>query len=290
MDIWGSVAATISDATHRPFVLHDAAPVSGGSINQAYRLHGKDGSHYFLKLNDARHHPNFIAEVAGLAALGTYATLRVPHVITHGVTGRQSYLVLEHLELHTHGDARLLGERLAGLHRCTSDRFGFARDNFIGTTAQANTWTNDWVDFWRVHRLGFQLRLAAQIGHGATLQRLGEHVLDMLPEFFSGHTPQPSLLHGDLWGGNHAYLSDGTPVIFDPACYYGDRECDVAMTELFGGYAPDFYSAYRAAWPLDAGYETRRELYNLYHILNHANLFGAGYVRQAEQTMRKLLD
>ena len=113
--------------------------------------------------------------------------------------------------------------------------------------------------------------------------------MDALPGFFDVYTPQPALLHGDLWSGNHAFLADGTPTLFDPAAYYGDRECDLAMTELFGGYSADFYAAYRAAYPLDAGYAMRRELYNLYHILNHANLFGGGYARQAEQTMQRLL-
>lgn len=118
---------------------------------------------------------------------------------------------------------------------------------------------------------------------------MGERLLDELPAFFEGYIPQPSLLHGDLWSGNHAYLSDGTPTIFDPATYYGDRECDIAMSELFGGFPSAFYDAYRSAWPLDAGYEKRRDLYNLYHILNHANLFGGGYVRQAEGILKRLL-
>ncbi|MGB8408842.1 MAG: fructosamine kinase family protein, partial [Gallionella sp.] len=168
-------------------------------------------------------------------------------------------------------------------------RFGFDHDNFIGTTPQPNGWKNNWIDFWRENRLGFQLRLAAQNGYGGQLQDLGVRLLDALPVFFNSYTPQPSLLHGDLWGGNHAYLPDGTPVIFDPATYYGDRECDLAMTELFGGYSAEFYAAYRAAYPPDAGYAVRRDLYNLYHVLNHANLFGGGYARQAEQMMQKLL-
>jgi protein-ribulosamine 3-kinase len=171
----------------------------------------------------------------------------------------------------------------------TPSRFGFATNNFIGTTSQPNDWKVDWIDFWREQRLGFQLRLAAQNGYGGQLQRLGDKLMDALPAFFASHTPQPSLLHGDLWSGNHAFLADGTPTIFDPATYYGDRECDLAMTELFGGYSTDFYSAYRAAYQLDAGYARRRELYNLYHILNHANLFGGGYARQAEQMMQRLL-
>jgi len=137
--------------------------------------------------------------------------------------------------------------------------------------------------------LGFQLQLATEKGYGGQLQSLGEKLLDALPAFFAGYAPQPSLLHGDLWKGNRAFTADGVPTIFDPAIYFGDRECDVAMTELFGGYPASFYAAYHAEWPLDAGYARRRDLYNLYHILNHTNLFGGGYVRQAEQVMQKLL-
>ena len=287
------LSTTISDATHRPFTLRSSTPVGGGSINEAYRLEGTDGSRYFLKLNDAQHLPMFIAEVSGLNAIAATNTIGVPRPIAHGSAGRQSYLVMEYLELSLHGDTKLLGEQLAALHRCEGNSFGFAQDNFIGTTPQPNGWPSEikgnWIDFWRENRLGFQLRLAAQNGYGGQLQRLGEKLLDALPMFFDGYTPQPSLLHGDLWSGNHAYLPDGAPVIFDPATYYGDRECDLAMTELFGGYPADFYAAYRSAYPLDAGYSMRRDLYNLYHILNHANLFGGGYARQAEQMMQRLL-
>lgn len=181
-------------------------------------------------------------------------------------------------------------EELAmGQNRGTTSRFGFAQDNFIGTTPQPNGWSDDWIDFWHEHRLGFQLRLAEENGYGGQLQTLGNKLLDSLPAFYAGYSPQPSLLHGDLWSGNHAFLADGTPAIFDPATYYGDREADLAMTELFGGYPADFYAAYRAAYPLNEDYATRRDLYNLYHILNHANLFGGGYARQAEQTMLRLL-
>jgi protein-ribulosamine 3-kinase len=299
------ISAAIHDATHRPFMLRATTPIGGGSINDAYRLEGTDGSRYFLKLNEARHLPipstlrqgsgrawlrtGFAAEAQGLNAIAATNTLRVPRPIVHGTANSYSFLILEHLELGSRGDAKLLGEQLAAMHRCTAPHFGFTHDNFIGTTPQPNGWKDDWVDFWREHRLGFQLHLAVQNGYGDQLQRLGEKLLDALPAFFAGYSPQPSLLHGDLWNGNHAFLADGTPVIFDPAPYYGDRECDLAMTELFGGYPADFYAAYRAAWPLDIGYAVRKDLYNLYHILNHANLFGGGYARQAEQMMQRLL-
>jgi protein-ribulosamine 3-kinase len=284
-----AIAAAIGSATHRPFTLKKSTPVGGGSINEAYRLEGIDGVRYFLKLNVAQHLPMFVAEAAGLDAIAATSTIRVPRPIAHGSAGGQSYLVLEHLELNSRGGAKLLGEQLAAMHLCTGNRFGFSQDNFIGTTPQLNNWKNDWIDFWREQRLGFQLKLAAQNGYGGSLQRLGEKLNDVLPAFFTDYSPQPSLLHGDLWSGNHAFLADGTPTIFDPAAYYGDRECDLAMTELFGGYSPDFYAAYRAAYPLDAGYATRKDLYNLYHIINHANLFGGGYVGQAEGMMQRLL-
>jgi len=289
MDIWDTVASAIRDATVRPFDIVRTTPVSGGSINQSYRLDGRDGTSYFVKLNDAPHHAAFVAEAIGLAAIAATDTLRVPTLLDHGSAGQQSFLVLEHLDLHSSGDAKTLGTRLAALHRHTAPQFGFSQDNLIGTTEQPNTWTDDWITFWREQRLGFQLELAAKNGYGGEIRQLGERLLGELPAFFEGYTPQPSLLHGDLWSGNHAYLADGTPVIFDPAAYYGDRECDLAMSELFGGFPADFYTAYHAAWPLDAGYAKRRDLYNLYHLLNHANLFGGGYVRQAEGLMKRLL-
>ncbi len=319
-DLLAHFSTAISNATHRPFTLHNSNPVSGGSINDTYRIEGIDGSRYFLKLNDAQHLSMFVAEQQGLNAITATNTIRVPDVIAHGSTGVQSYLVLEHLELSGRGDTGLLGQQLAALHRCTPPflpqreitsnlavsppsrmassairagkrvvTFGFAHDNFIGTTPQPNSQKDSWIDFWRERRLGFQLRLAEENCYGGQLQQLGEKLMDALPAFFTSYMPQPSLLHGDLWSGNHAFLADGTPTIFDPAVYYGDRECDLAMTELFGGYPADFYAAYRAAYPLDAGYSTRTELYNLYHILNHANLFGGGYARQAEQMMQRLL-
>lgn len=286
---WDAIAAAISSATQQPFQLGDYAAASGGCINQTYRIRGLDHQQFFIKLNAADKHAMFVAEAEGLNTIAVTNTIRVPRPISHGIVNGQSYLVLEHLELSSRGDAKLLGEQLAALHRCSAKQFGLAQDNFIGTTPQPNTWTDDWVTFWHERRLGFQLRLAAQNGYGGQLQILGEKLLDVLPAFFGGYTPPSALLHGDLWSGNHAFLSDGTPTIFDPATYYGDRECDLAMTELFGGYPADFYAAYRATFPLNEGYTTRRDLYNLYHILNHANLFGGGYARQAQQMMQRLL-
>lgn len=286
---WPAISAAIVSATHQPFILTAHAAAGGGCINQAYRICGRDGRQFFVKLNDAHRQQMFAAEAAGLEAIAATQTIRVPQPVAHGTAGAHSFLVLEYLELNLRGDARLLGAQLAALHRFTSPQFGFAQNNFIGTTPQPNGWEDNWATFWRERRLGFQLRLAARNGHGGRLQTLGEKLLNALPASFAGYAPQPALLHGDLWSGNHAFLADGTPVIYDPAPYYGDRECDLAMTELFGGYPADFYAAYRIAYPLDAGYEMRKELYNLYHILNHTNLFGGEYTGQAEGMMQRLL-
>ncbi len=231
----------------------------------------------------------FEAEAKGLREIAAAGAVRVPAPVCFGVAGGRAFLALEYLELAGgEGDARL-GEQLARLHRHVGDRFGWHMDNTIGATPQINTPMTDWVAFFRRHRLGFQLRLAAERGLGGGLQRKGERLMADMDVLFSGHDPAPSLLHGDLWGGNRGSLTDGTPVVFDPAVYYGDREADLAMTGLFGGFGPDFYAAYRAAWPLDDGYPVRRELYNLYHILNHANLFDGGYAARAESMMDRLL-
>ena len=175
------------------------------------------------------------------------------------------------------------------MHRHTQDRFGWHRDNTIGSTPQPNEKNSDWVVFWQQQRLGFQLELAAQNGIADSLREQGQRLIEVLPSFFSNYRPAPSLLHGDLWSGNYAMDTAGHPVIYDPAVYYGDREADLAMTELFGSLPQQFYSAYEEAWPIDAGYSVRKTLYNLYHILNHFNLFGGGYSSQAGHMIKSLL-
>lgn len=294
---WNPITAAISHATQTHFELADAVPLSGGCINQAWRIQSRNGTSYFVKLNDAHRltipstslRTGFEAECAGLNAMAATRTVRVPQPIAHGTADTHAFLVLEYLDLHSHGNACLLGEQLAALHRNTADQFGWQQDNTLGETLQRNDWASDWISFWREQRLGYQLDLAARNGYDGKLQRLGQQLMEKIPELFGDYRPVPSLLHGDLWGGNHAFTADGTPVLFDPAPYYGDREADLAMTELFGGFDQDFYASYRAAWPLDTGYATRKVLYNLYHILNHANLFGGGYARQAEGMMQRLL-
>ena len=281
-----TLSDTIGAATGRPFEVASRRAVGGGDINQAEMLTGQDGRRYFVKLNQADRLDMFEAEADGLAELAQ--AIRVPMPICSGIDGSRAYLVLEHLELDDRGDAAALGSQLAAMHRHTQPAFGWRRDNTIGATHQPNTWTEHWVDFLRQHRLGFQLSLAGHNGAPHRLIEQGERLLTKLDAFFSDYRPTPSLLHGDLWGGNYGY-SAGAPVLFDPAVYYGDREADLAMTELFGGFPSAFYAAYSESWPLDAGYQTRKTLYNLYHVLNHFNLFGGGYAGQAERMIDRLL-
>jgi protein-ribulosamine 3-kinase len=266
-----------------------AARVHGGSINESWRWESRQGP-LFVKVAAAAQSPMFAAEAAGLEELRAAAAVRVPRVLGCGAGVAHSWLALEWLELggaDGAAEARL-GTQLALQHRKVTGAFGWSQDNTIGSTPQINTPCQDWVDFWREQRLRYQLELAARNGHGARLARCGDRLLDRLDGFFADYRPAASLLHGDLWGGNWGVDRDGGPVIFDPAVYYGDREADLAMTRLFGGYGPNFYAAYEAAWPLDAGAASRARLYNLYHILNHLNLFGGGYLRQALETVESL--
>lgn len=231
------------------------------------------------------------AEAAGLAELRQTGALRVPETIELGTTQDEAFLVLEWLDLVEPDAAaeQRLGEALAWQHRSRGPAFGFTQDNFIGATPQSNAFARDWLTFWRERRLLPQFEFAAANGYGGRLQDRGHRLVEVMDVFFATYRPAASLLHGDLWSGNRGALADGTPVIFDPAVYYGDREADIAMTCLFGGFGPRFYSAYAATWPLDQASGTRRALYNLYHVLNHLNLFGGGYREKAEGMIDRLL-
>ena len=195
--------------------------------------------------------------------------VHVPRVLDHG----PDFILLEQLDLRRTGDWAALAQMLAKLHRTTGPRFGWHRDNFIGATPQINDWRDDWATFFHECRIRPQLALAKKNG------------IDLpAPPKLQGHNPHPSLLHGDLWSGNAGFTAEG-PVLFDPAVYYGDREADLAMTELFGGFPARFYEAYDEAYPLPEGYETRKHLYNLYHLLNHLNIFGEGYLAEVRRTL-----
>lgn len=233
----------------------------------------------------------FAAEARGLQALSASGVVRTPTFVARGQVDNGAYLVLEYLELgplDQRGGAQL-GSALAQLHRITGSAYGWIEDNFIGATPQHNAMHPSWPHFFGECRLRPQLQLALRQGMDRTLAAKGEALVERIGGLFIDYRPAPSLLHGDLWSGNAAQCSDATPVIFDPACYWGDRETDLAMAELFGGFPTSFFAAYRAAWPLDPGYESRKPLYNLYHILNHFNLFGSAYLGQAERMINRLL-
>ena len=222
----------------------------------------------------------YAAEAEGLRVLRA-AGARAPEPYAHGVRAGHAFIEMERLELGGRADWPAMARMLAALHRNSSDRFGWASDNWIGLAPQKNAWSGDWVAFYRDYRLMPQLERAGLVEDS-------EFLLQDLHSFFAGHAPAPSLLHGDLWSGNVGFLQDGAPVLFDPAVYYGDREADLAMTELFGGFPREFYAAYHEAFPFAKGYEARKNLYNLYHLLNHLNLFGAGYRAQVRATLRLL--
>lgn len=281
-----AVAAALAEVLGRRPRIGALRPVGGGSINEAY-LADAEGLACFVKVNRATRRAFFEAEADGLRAIAATCTLRVPRVIAIGTGAGKAFLILEALPLGGPPDHPALARALAGLHSMQRDGFGWPRDNFIGASPQANAMDDDWPRFYATRRLAPQFARLRAAGEPAVAEA-GERLSARLGEFFAAYRPRPSLLHGDLWSGNAGFLGDGTPVVFDPAVYHGDREADIAMTELFGGFPARFRAAYEAVFPLDAGYAVRRDLYNLYHVVNHANLFGGGYARQARQMIGRL--
>lgn len=266
--------------------------VGGGDISRGWCVSDTDERNWFLKTNTAGLLELFIAEQAGLAELRQAGGIRVPQVAGYGAVDGMAWLLLDWLDMRTpsrESDA-LFGIALANMHRIRSEQYGWHRHNMIGATHQSNSWSSDWPVFFRDERLRPQLKLAGRNDAPESLFGVAAELLERIGELFVDYEPLPSLLHGDLWGGNRSALRDGTPVLFDPAVYYGDRETDLAMTRLFGGFGGRFYAAYREAWPLHAGHEERVILYNLYHVLNHYNLFGGAYADQAEAMIRRLLE
>jgi fructosamine-3-kinase len=265
--------------------------VGGGDINACYVVGTRRGDRLFVKTNEPDRADMFAAELDGLQELRNAGAVRVPEPLACGGNAEVAWLVMEFLELAPGSAAAgtRLGAALADQHRRTAAEFGWHRDNTIGSTLQRNVRRPSWLDFFAAYRLGFQLGLAAENGAGAELRDKGAELVANLPHYFQGYQPVASLLHGDLWGGNWAMIGNEVPVIFDPAVYYGDREADIAMTELFGGFPAGFYAAYDSAWPLDEGYRRRRDIYKLYHVLNHLNLFGGSYQRQAIALLDRLL-
>ncbi|WP_168204311.1 fructosamine kinase family protein [Aliikangiella coralliicola] len=300
MDLWQHIRLSISQAIDDDLQLVQHSPVSGGDINQAYRLETSKST-FFIKLNRAELLEMFVAEANGLECMAATKTIKVPSVITSGEYSNQSFLVLEHLHLGGLQNIGKFAVELAELHRCSNANFGFSSDNYIGSTPQSNQQSDNWLEFYAEQRIGFQLSMLSKKGASSRLLEKGKAVQKNIAQFFDDYLPTPALIHGDLWQGNYGYMRGnsgqysnaeshtGRPVIYDPACYFADHEAELAMLELFGNPGEVFFREYHQVFPIDRGYPVRRTLYNLYHILNHVNLFGGGYENQAERMMDELL-
>ncbi len=286
--MWTEIAQAISQETGQKFAIANTKSVSGGCINQGYQVSSEDRA-YFVKLNDASKIEMFAAEALGLQQIHATHTISVPQPICWGTTANHSYIVLQWLDLEGANNQswKAMGHNLAAMHRVgTNKNFGWSQNNTIGSTPQINTWIDNWADFFAEQRIGYQLKLAKRRGGNFPDSN---QVINAVRNKLAQWQPPSSLVHGDLWSGNAAISSDGTPIIFDPATYYGDRETDIAMTELFGGFPTAFYHGYNESWQLDSGYRQRKSIYNLYHVLNHFNLFGGGYTNQAKTIIQQLI-
>lgn len=290
-----ALEAALREALHTTAPLQLRASAGGGCIHTTCAIHaaGADTPAAFLKLNSAECLVMFEAEAAALKALAAAESgLRVPRPIGCGVADHHAWLLLEHLPLNRgQGGAQHFESMAAGLARLhqilsPNGRYGWHHDNFIGSTPQRNPWTQNWAEFFRDQRLAPQLELASAAG---CQFKPAARLLDRVQDILRDHQPPPSLLHGDLWPGNAGFLPNGSPAVFDPAAYFGDRETDLAFSRLFGGFPAAFYTAYARQWPLPPGHERRASLYNLYHLLNHFLLFGEPYGRQAEASIEALL-
>lgn len=288
MTIWQRIESDIQKSTGTAFVAENKRSVSGGDINQAYHLSSNQGD-YFVKLNSSDFAQMFASEAQGLDVLRQCNAINVPNVVSFGQFEQFSYLILEYVQMSQHGNIGDFAVALANLHLNGREQFGFDQNNFIGRTAQINDWQSDWGRFFTEQRLGYQLSLLEQLHVSPVMIKKGRQLLPILASYLNQHSPKPALVHGDLWQGNYAFDSNNNPLIYDPACYYADHEVDLAMLELFGNPGPEFFEAYNQINPIDSGYSQRKSIYNLYHLLNHATLFGSSYVDQSQSIIEQLL-
>jgi fructosamine-3-kinase len=284
--MWHFISEQIGQKIDRDFICNDIREITDGDSHQAYKI--SDGKQrFFVKVNHKEQLANFKAESEGLEHLEKTELFRVPKVICFGTVSKHSFLVLEHISMNTGNKESWFGfgQKLAQQHQSQSqDMYGWQEDNFIGLTPQPNQWQKKWSAFFAEQRIGFMLMLLAERGH--RLADIDKSV-EAIKQVLNGHNPLPSMLHGDLWQGNTGFHHEQA-VIFDPAFYYGDREADLAMTELFSRFPTEFYHGYDSVWPLDDDYEYRKSVYQLYHMLNHALLFGGQYLQSAKGTLNNL--
>ena len=286
-----AVESAVTRTTGIPTTIVEFSSVRGGCINESGLVKTADGRLLFVKFNRSCSQRMFAAEAAGLQAIRRTGSIDVPELVALGAaeTG-EAFLVLEAIEsgARTKNYFGEFGAQLANMHRQgRSDEFGFEADNFIGSTPQPNAWGNHWGQFWIRHRFEFQLRLAYSNGHREALNLYTDRWLIYVEKLIGNREAPPALIHGDLWSGNYLVSNTGQPVLIDPAVYYADREAEFGMTTLFGGLPQEFYAAYQDTWPLDEGWEERVEIYRLYHLLNHLNLFGDSYLRPCLEIMKK---
>ncbi len=272
----------------KSIIIQSYQSVSGGDINEAYRLITSEGL-FFMKLNSQSRYPAmFEREAGGLELLEKLGTLRVPKVIAFGENSDDAFLLLEHISSAAHNKNYFanLGRGLAYQHKKTAKYFGLDDDNYIGSLQQSNRHHASWTEFFAEERLRPQIRMARDRGVAdSKLSRWFDSLFMRLEEIFPEEPP--ALLHGDLWGGNILSDEKGYPVLIDPAVYYGHREMDLGMSRLFGGFSPDFYEEYHRGYPLENGWQQRLEICNLYPLMVHVNLFGGGYLASVNSILRK---
>ena len=274
-----SLNTAVTDIFGNSRNIHTKRSISGGDINEAWLLTLDDGTNLFMKSNSSGFFPCFEAEKEGLEAIQKTNTVRTPEVLGLGTDGNRSFLLLEYIagtnQVRDYWET--FAAELAAMHQADAGcRYGFQHDNWIGAGRQINTFHDSWIDFFRDCRLKPQLQAAADY-LSADERKKSEHLLSYL-DYYLQEPDRPSLIHGDLWAGNMITGNDGKGLLIDPAVYCGHPEADLAMTELFGGFSARFYETYKDIMKLEAGYKERRDLYNLYHLLNHLNLFGSGYL------------
>ncbi len=285
--MWKSIEKQLSEVLVFDYKICEKTRISGGDISESYMI--SDGEQrYFVKVNERSFLSRFTLEAEGIAALKQSDVLFLPEVVHVGYSKDHSFLILNYIPckpIESSKASYRFGLQLAKHHNWGDQReFGFDSDNFIGATLQPNSWHKNWARFFSEQRIGWQLQLLREKGI-----EFGDSdmIVDVIYNRLASHHPTPSLLHGDLWGGNVSNTPVG-PMLYDSAPYWGDSECDIAMTELFGGFMVDFYQGYESVRPLDSGYQSRRDIYNLYHLLNHCNLFGGHYLDEAQNIIDSL--
>lgn len=285
---WTQLLAHINVTSPEDQAEFQVSSVHGGDINRAFRLRTRK-SEYFVKINASSNLPCFQTEKTTLEKLSAFC----PKVISVGCIDGNAFLVLEYIDMSPYGDESKLGSLIANLHANTNTEgktYGWHEDNYIGLSPQRNTPCTQWEEFWCLRRILPQLQMAYDNGFETGLKDMESSILAAIKKQLHCHKPEPVLLHGDLWSGNKGFKKNGEPIIFDPASYFGDHEVDIAMTELFGGFGPNFYRAYYNVKPRNDGYTSRKRIYNFYHILNHLNLFGESYRSQCIRYAKMIIN